>query len=60
VRNLGYIKLETIENILLDVEFYPHHVAPAALAVAQEHLASSLHRLVRLRYAPPGFPAPQR
>jgi hypothetical protein len=50
VRNLGYIKFETIENILLDIEFDPHHVAPAGLALAQAHLAASLHRLVRLRY----------
>jgi hypothetical protein len=50
VRNLGYIKVETIENILLDIEFHPLHVAPAALAAAQDHLAASLQRLVRLRY----------
>ena len=50
VRNLGFIKLETIEDVLLDVEFHPDHVRHCALAAAQAHLCQSPHRLVRLRY----------
>lgn len=50
VRNLGYIKLETVEDVLLDVEFHPLHVTRVALDAAQDHLRSAPQRLVRLRY----------
>jgi hypothetical protein len=50
VRNLGYIKLEMIEDALLDIECHPQHVSPAALAAVQRHLESSGQRLFRLRY----------
>jgi hypothetical protein len=50
VRNLGYIKFETIADVLLDVEFHPLHVSRRALEGARHHLAAVEHRLVRLRY----------
>jgi hypothetical protein len=50
VRNLGYIKLETVDDVLLDVEFHPLHVTRIAHDAAQDHLRSSHPRLVRLRY----------
>lgn len=50
VRNLGYIKLETVEDLLLDLEFHPLHVSRLAHDAAQQHLSEAHHRLVRLRY----------
>jgi hypothetical protein len=50
VRNLGYIKLEIVEDVLLDLEFHPLHVSRLAHDAARDHLSGARHRLVRLRY----------
>jgi hypothetical protein len=50
VRNLGYIRIDAVEDALIDIECHPMHVSAAALAAAQRHLESSAHPLFRLRY----------
>jgi hypothetical protein len=50
VRNLGYIKLEIVEDVLLDLEFHPLQVSRLAHDAAQDHLSAARQPLVRLRY----------
>ena len=49
VRNLGYIRFEAIENILLEIQFHPIHVTRRAIAAAQERIAAAPPGIFRLR-----------
>jgi hypothetical protein len=50
VRNLGYIRFEAIENILLEIQFHPIHVTRRAIAAAQERIAAAPPGIFRLRH----------
>ena len=50
VRNLGYLRFEIVENILLEIEFHPPHVSRRAIAAAQERIAISPPGIFRLRH----------
>ena len=50
VKNLGFIKLESIENLITEVELHPRNVELPALLAAQQHILSSPVRLFRIKY----------
>jgi hypothetical protein len=50
VRNLGFIKFETLNDSIVEIELHPRNVALPALLAAQQELMSSSVRLIRIRY----------
>lgn len=49
-KNLGFMKLETIEELVIEIEFHPRNVGLAALLAAQQLLLRSGVRLFRIKY----------
>jgi hypothetical protein len=50
VKNLGFIKLQVIEQSIIEVELHPCHVELAALLAVQQQLLRSEVKLFRIRY----------
>jgi hypothetical protein len=50
VKNLGFIKLETIEQLIVEIELHPRNVSLPALLAAQQFVLSSSVKLFRIKY----------
>lgn len=50
VKNLGFIKFQTIGRSIVEIEFHPRNVDLKALLVVQQQLVSSPVKLFRLKY----------
>ena len=50
VRNLGFVKFQSLGTSLIEVELHPENVALPALLAVQQQLLSSSVRLFRIKY----------
>lgn len=50
VKNRGFIRLQMIEDAIVEVELHPHNVKLAALLAAQQQLQTTDMRLFRIKY----------
>src|ERR1051325_3352177 len=50
VKNFGFIKIETIEHLVVEIELHPRNVSLPALLAAQQFLLSVPVRLFRIKY----------
>lgn len=50
VKNLGFVRLQIFEQVVIEIELHPRNVALPALLAAQEQLHSSRIRLFRIRH----------
>lgn len=50
VRNLGFIRFEIIDHLVIEVELHPRNVHERAVRAAQQQLLASTVRLFRLKY----------
>jgi hypothetical protein len=50
IKNLGFIKFETLGNSLIEIEFHPRNVGLPGLLAAQQLLLSSPTTLYRIKY----------
>ncbi|HTT79818.1 MAG TPA: hypothetical protein VMF86_09090, partial [Stellaceae bacterium] len=55
VKNLGFIKLTTIERTIVEIELHPRNVALPALLAVQQQLLSAQLRLFRLKFFDHGW-----
>jgi hypothetical protein len=50
VKNLGFVKLQILQQSIVEVELHPRNVAMAALLAAQQQVLSSRLKLYRIKY----------
>jgi hypothetical protein len=50
VKNLGFIKIQSIDNLIIEIELHPRNVELPALLAVQQHLLSSQVKLFRIKY----------
>lgn len=50
VKNLGFIKLEMLDNAVIEIELHPRNASLSALLAVQEQLQSARMKLFRIRH----------
>jgi hypothetical protein len=50
IKNLGFIRFQVLEQLVLEVELHPRNVALPALLAAQQYILTSTIKLFRIRY----------
>lgn len=50
VKNLGFIKVQSVDNLVIEIELHPRNVEFPALLAVQQHLLSTEVKLFRIKY----------